>query len=138
METLLVFCVFLLLFVYLKIKKRELFLNLEQILTECKLGEETSETGPIQESELNADVENQIVQNYLKTEGLQQLYQNQEFNFPIDTESLMADEFLIEKLKNENTNQLDKNILTLQNIEQQLKVINKESLPLPVLNEKYE
>jgi|DEB0MinimDraft_6_1074348.scaffolds.fasta_scaffold203946_1 hypothetical protein len=138
METLLVFCVFLLLFVYLKIKKRELFLNLEQVLMECKLGEEASSSGPIQESELNADVENQIVQNYLKTEGLQQLYQNQEFNFPIDTDSLMADEFLIAKLKNENTNQLDKNLLTLQNIEEQLKVIDKVSLPLPMLNEKYE
>jgi hypothetical protein len=138
METLLVFCVFLLLFVYLKIKKKELFLNLEQVLMECKLGEEASNSGPIQESELNADAENQIIQNYLKTEGLQQLYQNQEFNFPIDTDSLMADEFLIEKLKNENTNQLDKNLLTLQNIEEQLKVIDKVSLPLPMLNEKYE
>ena len=138
MELVFILCVFLFIFVYLRIKKQEMFLNLEQTMLESKLASEIEKEGSVEINELNSEVENNVIQNYLKKEGLKKLYQNQELNTPVDKNTLMADEFLIEKLEDENINQLDTNILTLQNIQEQLKTIEKSSLPLPMLDSQYE
>lgn len=137
MESLLVLILFLILFVYLKTKKHEQFLNLEQVLLEAKLASKSTATDDIFYDEIDKKSERYFVNHYLQQHGLKDNYSKLDKNTPVDENSLMADEFLLKKLEVENIQQLDKNELVLQNIDAALKSMDKQSLPMDMINSEY-
>lgn len=137
MESLLVLILFLILFVYLKTKKQEQFLNLEQVLLEAKLASKSTAMDDIFYDEIDKKSEIYFVNHFLQQHGLKDNYSKLDKNTPVDENSLMADEFLLQQLEVENIQQLDKNELVLQNIDAALKSIDEESLPMDMLNSKY-